>query len=124
MKTEQHDNSKIPVSQITTHILDTSRGKPAAGVAVSLHQQQGDRWLQLTSDRTNQDGRIGDWLGDRVLHQGTYKLVFLVQSYYQSMEQESFYPTIEIAFSIAGDGQHYHVPLLLNPYGYSTYRGS
>ncbi len=112
------------MSQITTHILDTSRGKPAVEVEVSLHQQQGDGWLQLASDKTSQDGRVGDWLGNQVLDQGNYKLVFLIQRYFQAMGQESFYPSIEITFSIAGDGQHYHVPLLLNPYGYSTYRGS
>ncbi len=112
------------MSQITTHILDTSLGKPAASVEVELHQLHDNQWRQIASDETNQDGRVGDWLGDGNLTAGQYRLVFQVGDYFARAGRDTFYPHIEIVFQIGDDGQHYHVPLLLNPYGYSTYRGS
>ena len=112
------------MGQITTHILDTSAGKPAAGVVIALAQQQGDDWKTVATDTTNSDGRA-DPLDDGVtLPTGTYRLRFDITDYFNARSQECFYPYVEIAFCIAGDGQHYHVPLLLNPFGYSTYRGS
>ena len=113
------------MTQITSHILDTSAGRPAAGVLISLMQQQGDDWLMLGSGSTNDDGRVADFTGtDDILLAGTYKLTFYLSDYYASQKQSSFYPFVDVVFEIEGDGQHYHVPLLLNPYGYSTYRGS
>ncbi len=117
------------MTQITSHILDTSMGKPAQGVLISLLQQQGDNWLMLGSGETNADGRVADFFngesasGD-VLPAGIYKLTFYLSQYYEQTKRASFYPHVDITFEIAGDGQHYHVPLLLNPFGYSTYRGS
>ncbi len=113
------------MTQITSHILDTSIGKPAAGVAISLMQQNGDAWLELGKGVTNDDGRVGDFIGsDTVLAAGVYKLNFMLSDYYKKLNTDSFYPYAEVVFQISGDGQHYHVPLLLNPFGYSTYRGS
>ena len=113
------------MTQITSHILDTSVGKPAEGVLITLMQQQSDDWLMLGSGATNQDGRVADFqAGESALAAGIYKLTFYLSDYYQASGQKSFYPFVDVVFEIEGDGQHYHVPLLLNPYGYSTYRGS
>jgi len=118
------------MTQITSHILDTSLGKPAHGVVISLLQLQGDEWVTLGSASTNEDGRVSGFFGNKEtsntepLAAGTYKLHFALRDYYQKLDVQSFYPHADVAFDIAGDGQHYHVPLLLNPFGYSTYRGS
>jgi len=113
------------MTQITSHILDTSRGLPAQGVLITLAQQQGDNWVMLGSAETDADGRVNDFVGtDDVLCAGVFKLTFSLSDYYKRLSIESFYPYADIVFEIAGDGQHYHVPLLLNPFGYSTYRGS
>ncbi|UFH52431.1 hydroxyisourate hydrolase [Spirosoma sp. KNUC1025] len=110
------------MSPITTHILDTTRGKPAEGVAITLYQYQQDEWLELATGRTNADGRISNLLTDAI-PSGTYKLHFETQPYFNTLEISTFYPYVDIIFSIV-TGEHYHVPLLLNPFGYSTYRGS
>lgn len=113
------------MTQITSHILDTSVGRPAASVQISLLQQQDDDWQLLGSGSTNDDGRVADFTGNTdVLAAGTYKLTFYLSDYYARQKQSSFYPFVDVVFEIEGDGQHYHVPLLLNPFGYSTYRGS
>lgn len=113
------------MTQITSHILDTSRGKPAEGVLVTLMQQHDDDWLLLGSGVSNQDGRVSDFIGSSdPLTGGIFKLTFYLTDYYAQLSQRTFYPYVEVAFEIDSDGQHYHVPLLLSPYGYSTYRGS
>ena len=112
------------MSQITTHILDTSKGRPAQEIEVSLFFNENNDWRLISSGRTNQDGRIGDWLADEPLPAGQYRLHFAVQEYFERTGQESFYPHVEIVFKVSAGGEHYHVPLLLNPFGYSTYRGS
>jgi len=112
------------MSQITTHILDTTLGKPAQDVAISLHQQKGADWTKLTEGITNTDGRIPNLLHkDIVLPIGIYKMRFEVQPYFETLKVSAFYPFVEIVFNISS-AEHYHVPLLLNPFGYSTYRGS
>ncbi|NKB62377.1 MAG: hydroxyisourate hydrolase [Gammaproteobacteria bacterium] len=112
------------MSQITTHILDTSRGKPAKGVLIELFHYHPDQWTSLGQAKTDEDGRVSDLLlEDHLLAGGMYKLRFDVDGYYQN-NNESFYPYVEIAFRVAEGGEHYHIPLLLNPFGYSTYRGS
>ncbi|QJX48333.1 hydroxyisourate hydrolase [Hymenobacter taeanensis] len=112
------------MSQLTTHILDTTRGKPAAGVSITLYRQQAQSWTTLATGTTNSDGRISDLLPkDEVLPSGTYKLKFLTQEYFDQQGVVTFYPFVEIVFAIT-TSEHYHVPLLLNPFGYSTYRGS
>ncbi len=113
------------MTQITSHILDTSQGAPAASVLITLMQQQDDDWLMLGSGDTDADGRVADFTGEvEALAAGIYKLTFYLSDYYKALNQKCFYPYVDVVFEIAGDGQHYHVPLLLNPFGYSTYRGS
>lgn len=113
------------MSQITTHILDTARGCPAAGVAVSLSLQVADAWQLLATGTTDVDGRVVDLLPEeRVLTAGIYKMYFDTGVYFAANDQQGFYPWAEVVFVIHGDGAHYHVPLLLSPFGYSTYRGS
>ncbi|WP_375437984.1 hydroxyisourate hydrolase [uncultured Hymenobacter sp.] len=112
------------MSQITTHILDTTRGKPAQGVTIVLHSQQADAWQELARGTTNQDGRVADLLPkEQLLPLGIYKLKFFTQEYFNQLATTTFYPFVEIVFAISST-EHYHVPLLLNPFGYSTYRGS
>ncbi len=113
------------MSQITTHILDTSLGSPAIGVGVELHQQIKNQWQKIGSGKTDADGRVPDLISDNeVLPGGIYKLHFNTGEYSDRTQTTVFYPFVEITFQIADDGQHYHIPLLLNPFGYSTYRGS
>lgn len=113
------------MSQITTHILDTAKGKPAANVLVFL-EKEGEfaGWQALTKGTTDANGRIMDLLPkDTVLPKGMYKLIFEIDDYFKAQKVKSFYPYIEIPFYVR-DNAHYHVPLLLSPFGYSTYRGS
>jgi 5-hydroxyisourate hydrolase len=112
------------MSQLTTHILDTSKGKPAPGIHVILSQHKKEVWIELTKGITNNDGRIPDLLKKgTVMELGTYKLRFETQSYFAKQSVETFYPFVEITFQVTTE-DHYHVPLLLNPFGFSTYRGS
>jgi 5-hydroxyisourate hydrolase len=112
------------MSLITTHILDTTIGKPAQGVTIILYQQKNNQWKELAKGVTNRDGRITDLISkDVVLELGIYKLRFLVKEYFDWMQTTAFYPFIEITFELRTQ-EHYHIPLLLNPFGYSTYRGS
>ena len=112
------------MSQITTHILDTSRGIPASGVRISLQSQKDTEWEDIGSGITNEDGRVSDLLAeDVVLTPGYYRMLFYVGEYFQNLNVHSFYPEVSVVFEVL-DQSHYHVPLLLNPYGYSTYRGS
>lgn len=113
-------------SLITTHVLDTSRGRPAVGVRVSLafHEEKAS-WTALADGVTNSDGRISDFLPESTkLATGVYRLTFDTASYFQDSGVEGFYPSIVITFQIRDPAAHYHVPVLLSPYGYSTYRGS
>jgi 5-hydroxyisourate hydrolase len=112
------------MSQLTTHVLDTSAGKPAAGVPVILEQKFLNDWKKITEGITNKDGRIENLLvKDKILEKGIYRFIFETTSYFTNQNKKSFYPRITIEFEIF-DSSHYHVPLLLNPFGYSTYRGS
>jgi len=112
------------MSQITTHILDTSKGKPAQGVNIVLYAKQKEEWIDIAAGTTNQDGRIGDLLEkENPLKPGIYKMQFDTAAYFTRQSIQTFYPYIEIVFEITGT-QHYHIPLLVSPFGYSTYRGS
>jgi 5-hydroxyisourate hydrolase len=112
------------MSQITTHILDISRGMPAADVSVGLFRQQEQVWSGIAEGITNKDGRISDLLAkDVVVPPGIYKLRFETRPYFDAGAVVSFYPFVEVVFYISGS-EHYHVPLLLSPFGYSTYRGT
>jgi 5-hydroxyisourate hydrolase len=112
------------MSQLTTHVLDTTKGKPAPGIHIILYQQKKDEWIEVTKGITNNDGRIPDLLKKGVvMEHGIYKLRFEIQNYFSGQSVETFYPFVEITFHVTTE-DHYHVPLLLNPFGYSTYRGS
>ncbi len=113
------------MSQITTHVLDTAIGKPAEGIAIKLQRFLGDdQWEELANGLTNSDGRIANLLAkEQVLEPGIYQMVFDTGSYFKQTQTKAFYPFVHIAFEME-DSEHYHVPLLLNPFGYSTYRGS
>ncbi|MGQ0738958.1 MAG: hydroxyisourate hydrolase [Bacteroidota bacterium] len=112
------------MSQLTTHILDTTKGRPAEGVSVFLYRQHNNEWSEITIGTTNKDGRIPNLLrSDITLEPGVYKFRFETAGYFTRQGIKTFYPFIEITFTITGS-EHYHVPLLLNPFGYSTYRGS
>ncbi len=104
---------------ISTHILDTTKGLPASGVTVVLEQAQNENWKQIGTDRTNADGRI---VFDCPKEKGIYRLTFKIEEYYKT--EEHFFMNTPIVFRVQNIERKYHVPLLLNPYGYSTYRGS
>ena len=112
------------MSQITTHVLDLSLGLPASGVPTRLYRGADGGRALLADGVTDSDGRIGDWLGDDILPGGTYSVIFETGAYFAGRGDETFYPHVEIVFTVAPGGSHYHVPLLLSPWGYSTYRGS
>jgi 5-hydroxyisourate hydrolase len=102
------------MSLVTTHVLDTGRGKPATGIPVSLFAAES----LIAQGVTDDDGRVGD-LGPDELELGTYRLVFDITAY----DEDTFFPKVVITFNVA-DARHHHVPLLLSPFAYSTYRGS
>ena len=109
------------MSQITTHVLDTAKGRPAAGIRIQLQNQSGKT---IAQGSTNEDGRIGDLLEKGLtLPPGIYQIHFDTGSYFKMNNLPVFYPGVMIQFTIF-DNSHYHIPLLLSPFGYSTYRGS
>jgi 5-hydroxyisourate hydrolase len=112
------------MARITTHILDTSRGRPAAGVEVALHAVEGGVTRVLARGVTDDDGRNRALTDGDGVPAGTYRLTFDVGGYYARLGVESFYPDAQITFVVRDAGQHFHVPLLLAPFGFSTYRGS
>ena len=109
------------MSTITTHVLDTVLGKPAAGVAVRLEKQQGAGFLALSAGVTDGDGRCRDLAPDA--SEGIYRLTFATGEYVKQRGRATIYPEISITFHCSGDG-HYHLPLLLSYNSYTTYRGS
>ena len=110
------------MSQITTHVLDTALGRPAAGVPVRLLRVVADREEVLATSRTDDDGRAGD-LGPEQVAPGRYRLLFDVGAYASTTGQDCFFPEVALTFTVH-DENHHHVPLLLSPFAYSTYRGS
>ena len=114
-----------PMSAITTHVLDTMRGLPAMGIPVLL-ERAGDAGMEtIAGGITDADGRIRDLLDEgAALEPGTYRLSFDTGAYFTATAVEGFYPEVSVVFSVREGETHYHVPLLLSPYGYSTYRGS
>lgn len=116
--------SFLKVSQITTHVLDTSTGIPGKDISIRLQSFRNNVWQTIAQGITNSDGRIPDLLPqEKNLKPDTYKMVFDIGKYYSEQNLKTFYPKAEIIFSTF-DETHYHVPLLVNPFGYSTYRGS
>ncbi len=112
-------------SPITTHILDTARGEPASGVTVTLeYRDASGAFAQVGIGETNSDGRLRTLLSDDAFRIGTYRMSFDVRSYHAALGVDGFYPEVAIIFFVSDTSEHYHVPLLLSPFGYSTYRGS
>lgn len=111
-------------SPITTHVLDVSVGRPARGVALRLERLDGASFRELARGETDADGRASTLLAPGSLEAGTYRLRFEVGPYFAASGVATFYPYVEIVFAVGATDQHYHVPLLLSPFGYSTYRGS
>ncbi|MDT7807872.1 MAG: 5-hydroxyisourate hydrolase [Acidobacteriota bacterium] len=114
------------MSGITTHVLDTARGRPAAGVPVRLETRvEGGGWYTLGRGVTDEDGRLRDILPPaQALAEGSYRLTFDTASYFAAEDTVGFYPEVCVTFVVRDPSAHYHVPLLLSPYGYTTYRGS
>ncbi len=118
------DISQNQRSQITTHVLDTSIGAPGKGILIRLQNQKNETWQTFALGLTDDDGRVGDLLPAwKTLSPGNYQIVFDTAEYFKKSDTKGFYPAVSIQFTVFDDS-HYHVPLLLNPYGYSTYRGS
>jgi 5-hydroxyisourate hydrolase len=109
---------------LSTHILDTTLGRPAAGVGLVLSQLQDGAWQEIGRGETDSDGRCKTLLGDAPLEAAAYKLRFATAEYYASQKLTGLYPFVEIAFDVADPKQHFHIPLLLTANGYTTYRGS
>lgn len=109
---------------ITTHVLDTARGRPASGVPVVLEKDQDDEWRVMVKGETDADGRVKNFTTASSLSPGVYRLVFDTGTYFEKAGVKAFYPQVVIMFETAAGEPSYHVPLLLNPFGYSTYRGS
>jgi 5-hydroxyisourate hydrolase len=108
---------------ISTHILDVARGRPAQGVAVVLSRHDGEGFREVARGVTNDDGRVKPLL-ESIPGPGVYRIAFDVAPYFSKHGTEAFFPSVSIDFVAKTAGEHYHVPLLLSPFGYSTYRGS
>jgi 5-hydroxyisourate hydrolase len=109
---------------LTTHVLDSTAGDPAAGLAVRWEAYTGDSWVVVAVASTDADGRIADWGLDEEPVTGVHRLTFAVGAYFAARDVETFYPEVSITFQTTEDRAHHHVPLLLSPFGYTTYRGS
>jgi len=114
------------MKRISTHILDTALGKPAEDVRVRLERKEADgEWVELKSSRTDADGRCSQLLPENeFLCAGLYRLLFDTGSYHAAQHVEAFYPVVEINFQVRTGESQFHIPLLLSPNGYTTYRGS
>ena len=114
------------MSRITTHVLDISRGRPAGGVVITLEvQTEAGDWRAVGRGRTDADGRLKSLTAEgEVLSEGVYRLTFETESYFAALGVETFYPLAVVVFRVRDASEHYHVPLLVSPFGYSTYRGS
>jgi 5-hydroxyisourate hydrolase len=113
------------VGTITTHALDTATGRPARGLPVRLEVRRGDGWVALAERATDDDGRVRDLVppGSRV-DAGVYRLTFATGRYFAAADRPTFFPEVAIVFEVRDPAESHHVPLLVSPFGYSTYRGS
>lgn len=114
------------MSAITTHVLDTARGRPAAGVPVRLEQRgRSGQWQPVGRGDTDEDGRLRDlYPADVPLTAGVYRITFQTHGYFESLGVDAFYPEVVVVFETAPGETHYHVPLLIGPFGFTTYRGT
>jgi 5-hydroxyisourate hydrolase len=110
---------------LSTHVLDTARGRPAAGVPVRLERREEDGWREVSAAATDGDGRVRSLLPEgEALAAGEYRLTFALAEWFAAEGRESFYPEAAVVFRVTRPDEHHHVPLLLAPYGYTTYRGT
>lgn len=112
--------------QLSSHILDITQGQPASGVSIRLSKMDNsNNWIVVEEKVTDNNGRIKEFLREKkgIDHRGVYKLTYFTEPYFKRLNQSSFYPFIEVVFEIK-DSNHYHVPITLSPFGYSTYRGN
>ena len=110
---------------LSVHVLNLENGLPSANVKVTLEAQQNDKWTEINSAATDDQGRINDlYPKDTSLKKGVYKVTFKTGDWFRQKNQRSFFPEVPVVFVIDGSLDHYHIPLLISPYGYSTYRGS
>jgi 5-hydroxyisourate hydrolase len=113
------------MSHITTHVLDVALGRPAANISVVLEAQSaGGNWTEAARGATDADGRLRDWPAAKAVEAGTYRLIFDTRAYFASHKTSSLYPQVIVVFEVRDAREHYHIPLLLSPFGYSTYLGS
>ena len=111
------------MSGVTTHVLDTARGRPAAGVPVALERAADSGWQLVGRGTTDDDGRVSGLLSSPPAR-GRYRLTFDTGAYFSTIGESGFYPEVSVTFVVEDGEEHHHVPLLLSPFGYSTYRGS
>ena len=111
-------------SPITTHILDTHLGKPAQDVPIQLRALKKGSFVDIASGRTDDDGRITNLLPAGPIDPGIYQMRFDTEAYHSGLGIQGFYPEVVVTFEIKSSDEHYHIPLLLSPFAYSTYRGS
>jgi len=126
--------SALTLNTLTSHVLDTALGVPARGLPVRLDvqtatesegpDQNAATWRTLASTVTDQDGRVRELLGGAPLEVRTYRLTFETGAYFRATGRPVFYPRVEVIFTVTSPAEHHHIPLLLAPFGYSTYRGS
>ena len=109
---------------ITTHVLDTAAGKPGRGIAIELERAEHGVWHLVGAGVTDDDGRLRTLTPPGPVAEGTYRIRFQIGAYFAARQLEAFFPLVEIQFTVGDGTQHYHVPLLLSPFGFSTYRGS
>jgi 5-hydroxyisourate hydrolase len=112
------------MSRLTSHVLDTALGCPASGLGLRLDVQVGGGWRPIGMAVTDADGRVPDLLAGAPLEAGIYRITFETGPYFAATGRPAFYPRVEVTFDVTVPAQHHHVPLLLSPFGYSTYRGS
>ena len=111
------------MSTLSSHVLDTVTGRPARGLALRLDVLDGGSWLTLAHAVTDDDGRVRR-VSPEALAAGTYRVTFETRAYLEAAGRPVFYPQVDVVFVVGAAAEHYHVPLLLSPFGYSTYRGS
>ncbi len=113
------------MSTISTHVLDTARGRPAEGLALRLERRDGEDWVGIGGGVTDNDGRVRTLVDASAgLSVGIYRMSFETGAWFQAQRLEGFSPIVQVVFEIMSPDAHFHVPLLLSPFGYSTYRGS
>jgi 5-hydroxyisourate hydrolase len=114
------------MNRVSTHILDTARGRPAPGVPVRLERQDiSGKWVEVGSAQTDQDGRCGQLLREgELLHEGSYRLTFDTAIYFTARGIQALYPVVEVTIQVRDGESQFHIPLLLSANGYTTYRGS